>query len=70
MKIKDIFNVLDTSEVQRICVFPKTQPVLGVRPSEGRFISLSITDRDKISQILDVEVEQISIRDNIMTINV
>ncbi|MEE3344442.1 MAG: hypothetical protein VZS44_10150 [Bacilli bacterium] len=70
MKIKDIFNVLDTSEVQRICVFPKTQPVLGIRPNEGRFVSISITDRDKIMQILDMEVEQISISDGFLNINV
>ena len=70
MKIKDIFNVLDTSEVQRICVFPKTQPVLGIRPNEGRFVSISISDRDKIMQILDMEVEQISISNGFLNINV
>lgn len=70
MLVKDLFNVLDLSEVQRICIIPKTQPVLGVRPNEGRFISISISDRDKISQISDIEVEQIYIRDGVLNINV
>ena len=47
MLVKDLFNVLDLSEVQRICIIPKTQAVLGVRPNEGRFISISISDRSR-----------------------
>lgn len=70
MLVKDLFNVLDLSEVQRICIIPKTQAVLGVRPNEGRFISISISDRDKISQISNIEVEQIYIRDGVLNINV
>lgn len=70
MLIKDLFNVLDLSEVQRICILPKTQAVLGIRPSEGRFISINISDRDKISQVADVEVEQIYIRDGMLNITV
>ena len=70
MAIKDIYNVMDLSTVSRFVITPKTQPILGISPNSGRFIAISLSDRDKISQILDVEVEQISIIDNLMYINV
>lgn len=70
MQIKDIYNVMDLSSVSRFVITPKTQSILGVSPSSGRFVSINTSDRDKISQILDIEVEQISILDNMMYITV
>lgn len=70
MRVKDIFYVIDTSEVNRILVIPKTQPVLGQTPSSGHFISISIFDKDKIAQISELEVEQLSVHDGILTINI
>jgi hypothetical protein len=70
MLVKDIFKVVDVGEVSRIIVIPKTQPVLGQMPNEGRFISISISDREKMEQIADLEVEQLSVSNNMLTINV
>lgn len=38
MLIKDIFRVINTSEVSRVVIKPKCQPVLGVRPEIGNLL--------------------------------
>lgn len=70
MIIKDIFSVIDTTEVSRVIISPKYQSVLGIRPETGKFVTISLADSEKLAQISDLEVEQLSVLNNMLYITV
>lgn len=70
MLIKDIFKVINTSEVSRVVIKPKCQPVLGVRPEIGKFVTISLSDYEKLAQVSDLEVYQLSVANNMLYIDV
>lgn len=70
MLIKDIFRVIDTSQCTRICITPVSRPVLGQMPSAGRFVCIGLTDREKMAQVEDLEVEKLSIMNDMICVNV
>lgn len=70
MLIKDIFRVINTSEVSRVVIKPKYQSVLGVRPEIGKFVTISLSDYEKLAQVSDLEVYQLSVANNMLYIDV
>lgn len=70
MLVKNIFNVIDRSEVSKVIVTPVYNAVLGVRPSPGRWVSIDVNDSEALASIGELEVEKLAVMNDMLKITV
>ena len=70
MIVQQLLNIINTYEVTHIIISPVNNPVLGVRPSSGRWVSVDIHDTNSIYEIANLEVISLGVMNDMIHITV
>jgi len=70
MIVQQLLNIIDTHEVTHIVISPINNPVLGVRPSSGRWVSVDIHDTNSIYEIANLDIISLGVMNNMLHITV
>jgi hypothetical protein len=70
MTINNLLSTLDTTRCTRLIVVPTTRDVLGQLPMAGRFISIGVTDWEKIDKIKDLTIDKLYVMGEQLTVEI